>query len=87
MRQLFQQEGWSLTMLKQVFPDYSRSLLERIVSTPHQAEGGKPCKYCETIIQGRRSTREYCNATCRKRAARDHHRPAEIAQKVVPETA
>jgi hypothetical protein len=84
IRQLFHEQGWSLEQLRQAYPIYSRAILERIVKQREQEVLSRTCKDCGTLISGKRSTREYCNATCRKRAAR---RGDQSREKVALETA
>jgi hypothetical protein len=79
MRRLASHEHWTMAQLHQEFPDYSETMIARIIKAPVQIN--KTCKHCGAPIQGQRSTREYCNATCRKQASR------QSTQKVVSETA
>jgi hypothetical protein len=70
IRRLFHDQDWTIEQLHQVYPVYSRAMLEKIIKQRAQATIGKTCRHCETPIIGKRSTKAFCSPECR----RDHHR-------------
>lgn len=77
MRYLAHREHRSIARLRQEFPDYSTTVIQKIMATPcRPLTSARVCAHCGTPIQGKRSTKRFCDDRCRGNFHRNLDRSA-----------